>query len=56
MPSYKLTREARQKSARIREVAAAFRRERIQRQEAQGDIRQAVRSTSASEFLAGVQS
>ena len=55
MPTYQQTIKAREKARRIREVAAAFRRERVERKETQDGIREAMRSTSASEFLAGVR-
>jgi hypothetical protein len=53
MPTYQQTKEAREKARRIKDVAAAFRRERVERRETQGDIRRALQ-VSASEFLAEV--
>jgi hypothetical protein len=55
MPTYYQTRQAREKSNRFREVAAAFRRARIERRETQCDIRRALQ-VSASEFIAEVRS
>jgi hypothetical protein len=54
MPTYQQTRQAREKSNRIREVAASFRRERVERRETQCDIRRALQ-VSASEFIAEVR-
>ncbi len=53
MPSYKLTQQAkvRDRALRIREVSASFRRGRITRNESASDIRRALQSTSASEFI-----
>jgi hypothetical protein len=51
MPTYQRITEAREKSRRIREVHSAFKREQIKREEALTDIRQALRSASASEFI-----
>jgi hypothetical protein len=53
MPSYNLTQQAkvRDRARRIREVSASFRRERITRNENVSDIRRALQSTSASEFV-----
>jgi hypothetical protein len=52
MPTYQQITQAREKSKRIKEVHASFKRERIQHQEAQSDIRRALQSISASDFLA----
>jgi hypothetical protein len=54
MPHYKLTQQLNEKARRIREVHSAFRRERVehvQRIEDASDIRRALQSNSASEFL-----
>ena len=51
MPQYKLAQRARDRARRIREVSASFRRERITRNESASDIRRALQSTSASEFV-----
>jgi len=55
MPAYQLTTKARDKARKIREVADAYRRERVERREAQSDTRDALRSTSASHFLMEVE-
>ena len=54
MPKYQSILQAREKARRIREVHLSFRRERIERTESQTDIRRALQSSSASEFLAEV--
>jgi hypothetical protein len=51
MPTYKLAQQANERAKRIREVSASFRREQIIRNENNSDIRRAMQSTSASEFL-----
>jgi hypothetical protein len=51
MPHYKLARQASERARRVREVSASFRRERIIRNESASDIRRALQSTSASEFV-----
>ncbi len=51
MPHYKLTQQLNEKARRIREVSASFRLERIIRNESASDIRRALQSTSASEFI-----
>ena len=54
MPSYQQTKQAREKARRIRDVAVAFRRDRVERREMQGDIRTALQFGSASEFVSEV--
>ncbi len=49
MPHYKLTQQL--KARRIRETHSEFKLDRIRHQESQSDIRRALQSTSASEFL-----
>ena len=51
MPTYNATEKARQRAIRIREVAVSFRRDRVERREAQDDIRHALQFGSASEFV-----
>lgn len=51
MPTYQQITQAREKSKRIREVHSTFRRERIDREESRQDIRRAMQSPSASDFV-----
>jgi hypothetical protein len=51
MPTYKRITEARFRARRIRETHFEFKLDRVRRQESRSDIRRALQSTSASEFL-----
>ena len=51
MPSYNATEKARQKIVRVKEVGLSFRRERVERNETNADIREAVNAGSASAFV-----
>jgi len=51
MPSYNATEKARQKIARIKEVAVSFRRERVEREETNAEIREAMAGHSATAFV-----
>jgi hypothetical protein len=53
MPSYQQITSAREKAKRIRECAHSFRRERV-REESTKDIRRAVSTVSASQFISEV--
>ncbi len=51
MPTYQRITEARLRARRIRETHSEFKLDRIRREESQSDIRRALQSTSASEFV-----
>lgn len=51
MPTYQQTTIARERVARFKETHLAFKRESICKEESRRDIRRALQSTSASEFI-----
>jgi hypothetical protein len=51
MPRFKRITETRDRARRIRETHSEFKLDRIRRRESQSDIRRALQSTSASEFV-----